>query len=210
MITKCSKFINFFKQNIIPHINAFCTEALLVKKENEILQNEYNVNLEDKEDKVILDDIKDFYNKEIERKQRIESKAKAVLFIISLTISFALGSLNFIFDNKLTNNSWILLFLIIGIVYLILSAITCIKSLNIKGFYGWYLRDRFKETDSHVIEVTEYTNKDLIIYYYQIIKANQFKLNIKTNYIYSTYIGLRNGIIMISLFFIFILLGKLI
>jgi cytochrome c biogenesis protein CcdA len=194
---------------MIPHINAFCTEDILIKKEKDIFQNEYKINLDNKKDKIILDEIKDFYNKEIERKQRIESKAKAVLFIISLTISFALGSLNFLFDNKLADNSWILLFLIIGIMYLILSAITCIKSLNIKGFYGWHLRDRFEETDSQIIEVNEYTNKDLILFYYKTIKANQFKLTMKTNYIYSTYIGLRNGIIMISLFFIITLVEKL-
>lgn len=209
MSTKCDKFINFLKQNMIPHINAFCTEDILIKKEKDIFQNEYKINLDNKKDKIILDEIKDFYNKEIERKQRIESKAKAVLFIISLTISFALGSLNFLFDNKLADNSWILLFLIIGIMYLILSAITCIKSLNIKGFYGWHLRDRFEETDSQIIEVNEYTNKDLILFYYKTIKANQFKLTMKTNYIYSTYIGLRNGIIMISLFFIITLVEKL-
>jgi hypothetical protein len=99
-----------------------------------------------------------------------------------------------------------LILLIMGVLYLLLSGITSIAALNIREFYGVGLVEVIKENDGRY----SFENTDevkIINKLFKYINLNQMITNISANYIYATFIGIRNGIILIATFFI-VIVGK--
>ena len=200
------KIKNFILQSIVPNLYAFSAEKILQKKVQEV--NEKNFHIEKNENldaKKIIEELKEYHQKESKRKEIIEDKAKASLFIIALSVMLILGSLNFIenSDDSIILKFSELFILVLGIIYLLLSGITAIKAINIRKFYDVYLNDEIEESESR-LKVIRLDEKDRIILLYRIIQLNQLITNIRSNYVYATFVGIRNGIILISLFFIII------
>ena len=191
---------NFWQQNICPHIYAFSAEEVLKNKKNELkidFEIDNNQNVDE-----LIEELEVYHQKEVERKKTIEDKAKSSLFVIALSVTLILGSLNFIKDIKTgTNFTLILLLLFLGLIYLVLSGVSSIKALNISEFHDIYIGDLINEKeDEKNIKIID--KKDRAEQLYKNIKLNQLKTNIKSNYVYATFVGIRNGIILISLFFI--------
>ena len=93
--------------------------------------------------------------------------------------------------------------MILGILYLLFSGYTSIKAINIREFYDETLDDIISENDGKLTIKNSSTNEKMLLYYKN-IKLNQLINNIKSNYVYATFIGIRNGIILISIFFMLI------
>lgn len=91
--------------------------------------------------------------------------------------------------------------LILGVILLFLSGITAIKAFNIGEYHDIYLNDRIRE-DGTRLNIVETPQEDKVSVLYKIVKLNQLTTNIRTNYVYATFIGIRNGIILVSIFFI--------
>jgi len=198
------KIRQFFLQDIVPNFYAFQAEKILRAKIKEVLEKDLEIRKEGELDEnALIDEIKIYHEDERNRKQIIDDKAKASLFIIALSITIILGSLSFIKDpgSRLITTLPVLLLLIIGILYLLLSGVTAIKAFNIREYYSIYLRDRIKE-DNGQLAVAKIDNDDLICRHYKNIKLNELTNNIRNNYVYATFAGIRNGIILISIFFI--------
>ena len=87
-----------------------------------------------------------------------------------------------------------------------LSGITSIAALNIREFYDLYLNEIIdKSGDSYNAKAQD--DVEIINKLYKYINLNQMITNISANYIYATFIGIRNGIMLIGAFFI-IIVGK--
>lgn len=196
------KLTGFILQQVAPHFYAFRAEKILTKKAKEIREMDYVI-IQDNEPDEILKEINEFHQKEKGRKGTVEDKAKACLFIIALTITLILGSLNFIKGADSGTPFYLpgIVILILGVVLLFLSGITAIKGFNIGEYHDIYLNDRIRE-DGTKLNILKTPEEEKISLVYKIIKLNQLTTNIRTNYVYATFIGIRNGIILVSIFFI--------
>lgn len=199
-----SRIKNFLQQNIVPNLYTFLAEKILRDRIRKLEEKEFNVEInKDQDTNEFIEELKEYHQKEVNRKKIIEDKAKASLFIIVLSTTLILGSLGFIEEGGVIFKFHILLILIIGVIYLLLSGITSIKALNIRKFYDVYLDNRVKETKGK-LNVLSLNKEDRISQLYKIIKLNQLMTIIRSNYVYATFVGIRNGIILISLFFVIV------
>lgn len=199
-----SRIQNFLEQNLIPNLYAFWAEKILRNKIKKLKEKEFNIKIGKNQDlDEFVKELTEHHHKEIERKKVIEDKAKASLFIIALSITLILGSLGFIKGRGVTLEPYILLILTTGVIYLLLSGITSIRALNIREFYDIYLENRIEENRGN-LNIMSLDNQDRIARFYKIINLNQLMTMIRSNYVYATFIGIRNGIILLSLFFILV------
>ncbi len=198
------KAIGFILQQVAPHFYAFRAEKILTKKTKEEKEKDYDIIQNDEPDSAeILKEVNEFHQKEKGRKGTVEDKAKACLFIIALTITLILGSLNFIKGAASGTPFYLpgIVILILGVIFLFLSGITAIKAFNIGEYHDIQIYDRVKE-DGTKLNIINTPDGEKISFLYKIIKLNQLTTNIRTNYVYATFIGIRNGIILVSIFFI--------
>jgi len=193
---------SFLQQNIYPHVYAFYAEKKLKNKAQEIKVN-FKVNKDDNLNEFIKE-LEDCHKKETERKKIIEDKAKSSLLVITISVTLVLGSLNFFRDIKDgTNFVYIisLFSLFLGLIYLLLSGISSIQALNIEEYYDINIDDRITVTNDRQ-NIKNFDIKNRIEEIYKNIKLNQLITTTRGNYVSATLIGIRNGIILISLFFI--------
>lgn len=193
---------DFLQQNIYPHIYAFYAEKILKNKVHELKVN-FKIT-EDQNLNEFIKELEDYHKKEVERKKLIEDKAKSSLFVIAISVTLILGSLNFFRDIKGEPNFLYIISLFslfLGLIYLLLSGISSIQALTIKEFYDIYVDDRIEVTEG-IQNIKNFDIKDQIEQIYKNIKLNQSITNIRSNYVSATFIGIRNGIILMSLFFI--------
>lgn len=71
--------------------------------------------------------VKKHHEKEFERKGVIEDKAKSSLFIVTLSITLILGSLSFVNSDKIMFPKFLLIFLIMGVIYIIFLELQLLK-----------------------------------------------------------------------------------
>jgi hypothetical protein len=186
------------------HFYAFWAEKVLTKKARKQKETDYEMVRDNEQDRdKILKELNEFHQQEKGRKGTVEDKAKACLFIIALTITLILGSLNFIKGVEPGTPFYLpgIVILIIGVIFLFLSGITAIKALNVREYHDIQLHNRVRE-DGTKLNIIKEEREERISLLYKIIKLNQLTTNIRSNYVYATFIGIRNGIILISIFFI--------
>lgn len=193
--------LNFLKQQIFPGIYASIVNKEITKKYD--LEDDYNVNTSTVSSDIneYIKLVKNDLENQLIRKRRIEDKAKALLFIIAVAIAAITFSLNYIktsFDSEYQIIAISILF--IGIINLIFGAIRSLQSLNI-GEYNIYQIEIDNKNPEYILK-TKPTDDELLKI---LIKNKQLNdlINIRlSNYIYASFILIRNGIIMFVLFFI--------
>lgn len=201
------KIGSFIFQNLIPNIYVFILYHKLngrvkdLKEKDQLFKIESRKNLDES-----INILKSIYDREVNRKKTIEDKAKSSLFIVSLTISFTLGSLGFLNSMGLLSEVYILVLLIIGLVYLMLSGINCINVLSITEYYYIHPNNQIIESESKLI-FNNFKKEEIANYLYKINKLNELIIQIKTNFAYSTLVGIRNGMVFLTIFFITIILN---
>lgn len=199
-----SRLKDFLLDQIATYVHAHWAEKRLNSKIHELKEKEFSVEDDGKEIAPgLIDELKNFYQKEQDRKTTIETKAAASLFIIGLSVTLILGSLEFIRNSEggVVFKFIIFLILIGGVAYLLLSGVAALKALIIKELYDEDINDRIKETGTK-LNIGVLDDKDRLAQLYRNIKLNQLVTNIRSNYVYATFIGIRNGIMLISIFFI--------
>ena len=192
----------FILQQITPNIYSSYAGFVLRIKINEMKDKRFIVDSEEIENADQYENIlKQFIEKERDRKIAIEDKAKASLFVITISISLLLSTLGFIKQYENTINELIIALLILGIIYLVLSGFSALKAINIKEFYDIYLNDKIDYKDCHI----QLKNIDLyenISNLYKFNILNQLITNQRSNYVYATFTGIRNGMLLIALCFV--------
>ena len=132
---------NLYK--IFPFIRLWENNKKLQKDLNSLEKNELKINFNDVDKNKLLDDLYRHQEKELNRKDFIENKGKSILFIITLSITFTLGSINFIYNTKYTINPFFIFILIIGIICLIISTVTLLKTIRIRPQYDLYVYEKY-------------------------------------------------------------------
>jgi len=194
----------FIRDNAFPHFYAFHAQSKIKRKIARLREEGLNLVIPNNKE-LDLDAFKEELGasqaRENDRKKIIEDKAKSSLFIVTLSITVMLGGINFVKDGKATFRLPLLLLVILGVVYLVLSGVTAVQALNIREFYTLHPDDWIEHGQGRRAVVgLQRTNRIKMLY--AVIKANELVLNIRTNFVRATFIGIRNGIILLALAFI--------
>jgi hypothetical protein len=135
---------------------------------------------------------------QLDRKVKIEDKAKSLLFIITLAITTITFSLSFLKQNS--NEMVPLFFILVSIVYFVLGGLRALQTFNIKQFHVSQTSINI-EKDKFVLKPDK--KAPLLLKELILSKALNDQINSKTsNLTYASFILIRNGLIMFLLFFI--------
>jgi hypothetical protein len=149
-------------------------------------------------------------DKNSKRKETIEDKSKSTLLVIAVIITFIIGTLT-TFDKFYSHDIFGIVFLIIlffGILFLLLGTIHAIQVLNIKEYYRDDIMDYLEIDGKDVKEKNKIGREGLKENLKRLFKYNRINENIiliKCNFAYASFISIRNGIVIIVLFFLLII-----
>jgi len=151
-----------------------------------------------------LSNIEECHKKEIERKKTLEDKAKSNLLAITISISLMLGILGLALKDKtvlVAGNSCFLVKIIMiifscGVLYFLYGGWAALRAIRTDKFGELYINDEVR------INKKEVKREDELI---KCIELNTLVTRKRSNYIDSSYIGIRNGIICLGACFIIVM-----
>lgn len=210
-----SDLINF----IIPYLEVKKGNAILEYKYNQILNKEYEICKDDKfndSDELFLNDLYKYQIKELDRRFKIEDKGKSMLFVITLSTTFLLGSINFIYQFKDQFNPILLIILIIAIIFLILSIISVINVVKIKPHHDLYLFDKYNinhitlndlKEDKIIKNINKVEDDKKILTLIKSIELNECLITQKSDSLDCTFALIERSIILIAIFVISLMIN---
>ncbi len=139
------------------------------------------------------------HKNEIERKKTIEDKAKANLLAITVSVSLMLGTIGLILKNETTiiSNKDLLFGMTfmfsVGVLYFLWGGLAALSSIRTGEFGEIFINDEVKINGDETKKKAELVN---------CIELNTILTMERSNYIDSSYVGIRNGIICLVVFFI--------
>src|SRR5919205_91144 len=191
----------FLLQQVYPNLYAFHAKRKIQRKIAEMESNESRFSVGPELDlDSFLDELKDYAKREDDRKKVIDDKAKSSLLIITISSTLMLTGLTLIKEGKIHFRLPLLVIIFLGITYFVLSAITSVVALSPLAFYGSHPDEWIKEVNGKQT-LTELKKLDRIHRLYYDIKLNEYVLNIRNNFVSATLIGIRNGVLLLSLAF---------
>jgi hypothetical protein len=198
---------NFINQQVLPNI--YC--SFINKRIEKELSDINNAEIKDLTEGGLdesLHQLRQDLDNQNDRKRGLEDKIKAILFTISISITAITFSLTYeknVFVNYFDLFS--LAFIVLSILFFVLSAIISIRTLMPVGFHILQSNILFSK-EQKTIELKTETKQ------HEIKKLLKFKLqndnvHLRTsNSVYSALQLLRNGIIMFAAYFVFALVQK--
>lgn len=189
--------LEILNQQLLPIIYSNKINSVLEKKYKKQLQIDVVIESVEELSKSI-----ELLEKEItiqyERKNKLEDKAKSILFVITIAITTITFSLNN--AKEYTQNAFPLILISLSIFYFIFAGIQALSTINVRKF--------------HILQPLIIENENLLIMK-QFIKDENYLKNITrskylndlitskiSNSIFSAFILIRNGLILYLLFFI--------
>lgn len=199
---------NSIQQEMFPNIYAFIVEKKIRSRYSAFKDRSLSLRLNTRRKESISKSLLSYHEREAERKKIIEEKGRAALFIVALSITIGLATLGLLKDLQ---NNWLSIvafcFFSIGLLYLLIAGITALRVVNIGEFHQITISDELEERKD-VITESRASKQVMILKLYRYLKLNQHINNIKANFAYATFIGIRNGIVLIAMFFFLILIGR--
>lgn len=195
--------LDFIKQQLFPYFYARKVNGFLDRRYRKI--SNYKVSIDKESDTLkLIENIEKEIAVQIERKNKLEDKAKSVLFIITLSITTITFLLSYSKDNSDKILSLILLSL--SVIFFITAGIQAISTLNVRRFH--IIPQVITENDEY-LTICE-TKKD--DNYLKGITRSKYLNDIITtkisNSIFSAFILIRNGLILYLSFFISIIFSN--
>lgn len=189
--------LEIIKQQLFPIIYSSKVNSVLEKNYKRILN--YDVDIEhDSDISKSIEVIEKEINLQFERKNKLEDKAKSILFIITLSITTITFLLSYTKENSDKTISLILLSL--SVIYFIVAGIQALSTLNVKRFH--IILPRIIENENSLMLTVISKDEN----YLKSITKSKFLNDIITtkisNSIFSAFILIRNGLILYLLFFI--------
>jgi len=196
-----NKITSFIFQQVFPGLYAqYVNKGILRKSES---HSSFNIDISDinGNEEEYITQIKNDLGGQLERKKRIEDKAKSLLFIIAVSVTAITFSLSYLKSLKFDIYQVISLsILFVSVIYLVLGAIRALQALNIRKFY--ITQTNVEEANKVFILRKKKENEDHLK---DLIKSKQLNdlINIQlSNFTYASFNLIRNGIILIVVFFI--------
>jgi hypothetical protein len=197
-----AKILSFFQQQVFP---GFYTEYVNKKfiSKNYDSQQHFNVDISAVvgNEKDYIEQLEKDLENQLDRKKRIEDKAKSLLFIIAVVVTAITFSLTYLKSLQLNIYQAIsILILFFSVIYLVFGAIRALQALNIRQFH---ITQANIDNDNNKFILN--VNQSDIDYLKDIIKSKRLNdlINIRlSNYTYASFNLIRNGIILFVVFFI--------
>ncbi len=123
----------FFKQQVFPGFSALSANREVQKIIDQKLDYEVALPEEIKDQVRFKADIENLIKSQLERKGKLEDKAKSLLFIISLAFTTATFSLNFLEETP--DRIFSPMLAILGLCCFVFAGIRVISAINIRMFY---------------------------------------------------------------------------
>lgn len=199
---------NFFDQHIWVTLFAIRANKTILKgiaSESFIIESIWS-----KEIPKAIAILEKFDKEYLERKKTLEEKARALLLIITASITLTVTVLTYIYNLK--EIPYISLFILIGgYLFLIISIVDVIATLNTTEYYYITKEDYFKpkEGSANLVFFDFEQGNEYIEILYRNLALNAKKNLVKQNRIYAAFENLRNGIILICIFFILSVFQKI-
>jgi hypothetical protein len=195
-------------QNLIPFLVSIRAEKIIGKSIASIESSSYNLATLSKGQRLsAIGKVDTFLAKERERKKTIEDKVKAILFIMTLASFLMINSIKFLTDPNLEISFFSKILISLSLIYFVFSGVASIKALNLKGFHDLYLFSYFTE-DSTEIEFKEIPKIDYIGKMYKNVRLNYYNTMIRANYTFSSFVDIRNGFVLLLLFYMSVIWKK--
>lgn len=191
----------FLDSQILPHLMAFRAEWKLTKQRKQISEATFTLDNDTKIDKRLVESLKQDHRDELERWNRVTEKARSGLFIVGVTIVIMLTSLRFFADHREVTNAFGVTLLVLTVVSFVLSAVTLTMAINIRERYSIFLDDLVQVQDERLTPA-KMADADWVRKLYHAGRCNQKTATIISNYVAVSYIGIRNGIILLAVFFV--------
>lgn len=192
--------IEFLEDQIFAHFKAFYVDYCIIKpRKKELLSRKFS--LKKTTPQILtetLDKVEHDYKNEIERRNQIVDKGRAGLFVIGLTVTLMMTILKY--NHQVSLSVYEIGLLLVAVVSFVLSAITFVMAVKIRERHGVYL-DRIINANGSSLTIVKESSEKKIKELYHIGKLNQLETTIISNYVDASYIGLRNGIISLAVFF---------
>lgn len=192
--------IEFLEDQIFAHFKAFYVDYCIIKpRKKELLSRKFS--LKKTTPQILtetLDKVEHDYKNEIERRNQIVDKGRAGLFVIGLTVTLMMTILKY--NHQVSLSVYEIGLLLVAVVSFVLSAITFVMAVKIRERHGVYL-DRIINANGSSLTIVKESSENKIKELYHIGKLNQLETTIISNYVDASYIGLRNGIISLAVFF---------
>ncbi len=197
-----ANFLSFIQQQVFPGFYTWYVNKKYISK-NYASQQNFNVNVAavSGSEKDYIEQIEKDLENQLDRKKRIEDKAKSLLFIIAVAVTAITFSLSYLKSLRVDIYQAIsIIILFFSVIYLVFGAIRALQALNIRQF--------------HITQVSiENNNNEFVLkekqsdldYLKAIIKSKQLNdlINIRlSNYTYASFNLIRNGLILFVVFFI--------
>ncbi|QDU25820.1 hypothetical protein ETAA8_08920 [Anatilimnocola aggregata] len=145
-----------------------------------------------------LEELEKDFEDELQRSYRIVEKGRAGLFMIGVTIALIATILNYPSSRTFGRVEVIVLLSAVGC--LVLSAMCLTVAVNIRERFGTYLDDLIK-AEGERLTIIQISKQQKVLSFYRYGKLNQTIATIVANYVAASYVGIRNGIVLIALFF---------
>lgn len=199
-----SKLKIFFQQQIFPGFSALLANRKVEKIFLE--QLEYDILMPDMVNDAnrFKADIENMIKSQLERKGKLEDKAKSLLFIITLAITTATFSLSFLKDTEDIFISPILA--VLSICCFVFAGVRVISAINIRVYYIRELPISYEEIQGGTniqrrIVVSENEPNDYLKDLIRNKALNDLICTKIANLTYASFILVRNGIILFACFF---------
>ncbi|AUC81516.1 hypothetical protein [Lacinutrix sp. Bg11-31] len=192
------KIREFLKQQIFPGINA----TIINKKISEtyVKQKEIDIDISEikKQKDEYISKLKNEVNLQLERKIKLEDKAKSLLFIITLAITTITFSLDYLKENA--NQIIPIIFIFFSITHFVIGGIRALQTLNIKEFN---IDQTNIELNNNKFKIR--LDKKASSLLKELIRSRSLNelIHVKiANLTYASFILIRNGLVLFVLFFI--------
>lgn len=197
-----TKILSFIQQQVFPGFYTAYVNKKYISKHYDSQQT-FNVDISavaGNEADYIKQVERDLEN-QLDRKKRIEDKAKSLLFIIAVAVTAITFSLSYLKSLKIDFYQIISIIIVfVSVIYLVFGAIRALQALNIRKFHINQTKID-KVNDEFILRV-----KDIDTDYLKgIIRSKQLNdlINVQlSNYTYASFNLIRNGIILFVVFFI--------
>jgi hypothetical protein len=199
---------NFFLQQIIPGIYADYANIKFIEPSYEKASLKVVVLAADYfSKKDTLEQLKKDFEKQQERKKAIEDKAKTIFATIGIAITamtFTLNytNINFHYPGEIIST----IAIIISVVYLVMSGIRAMQTINIRKFNTFQTEIIESENEITILPIATEEEQLKVLSKAKLLND---KIIIKlSNLAYSSAILLRNGIILFAIYFIIAVIQK--
>lgn len=143
--------------------------------------------------------LEELYDRTLKTKGKIEDKAKTNVMGVTIAVSLIVGAIGLLPSiNTKFENAWMsfcaIFFLTVSIIYMLLS-----------GLFALYVMMDENEIYHVALSSIAKGEKELRCGYDKCIAQNQRKNMIRNNYVFTSYICIRNSLVCLFIFFLFII-----